>query len=340
MKRNNFKKAPFFIAEISGNHGGKISNAKKLIYFAKKGGANAVKLQTYTPDMMTIKSKKFKIKSGLWANNNLWDLYKKAHTPIHWHKELFAYARKIKIEIFSTPISVEAVDILEKLNTKFYKISSFEMNDLNLVKKVASTRKPLIISTGLASLDEISKTVKIAKKYGCKDLSLLYCVSNYPSRVTDFNLNNIEILKRKFKCRVGLSDHSIGSVIACMSIIKGAEIIEKHICLNNLKTVDSKFSLKAKDIKKFKLDISRAKGLINNKNFVLAKNQHNKKFRRSIYAINNIRKGQKFSEKNIKTFRPDVGLSSIHYLNLINKKSPKFIKKYKVLDKNLLKKIN
>ena len=340
MKRNNFKKAPFFIAEISGNHGGKISNAKKLIYFAKKGGANAVKLQTYTPDMMTIKSKKFKIKSGLWANNNLWDLYKKAHTPIHWHKELFAYARKIKIEIFSTPFSVEAVDILEKLNTKFYKISSFEMNDLNLVKKAASTRKPLIISTGLASLDEISKTVKIAKKYGCKDLSLLYCVSNYPSRVTDFNLNNIEILKRKFKCRVGLSDHSIGSEIACMSIIKGAEIIEKHICLNNLKTVDSKFSLKAKDIKKFKLDISRAKDLINNKNFVLAKNQHNKKFRRSIYAINNIRKGQKFSEKNIKTFRPDVGLSSIHYLNLINKKSPKFIKKYKVLEKNLLKKIN
>ena len=340
MKRNNFKKAPFFIAEISGNHGGKISDAKKLIYFAKKGGANAVKLQTYTPDMMTIKSTKFKIKSGLWANNNLWDLYKKAHTPIHWHKELFAYARKIKIEIFSTPFSVEAVDILEKLNTKFYKISSFEMNDLNLVKKVASTRKPLIISTGLASLDEISKTVKIAKKYGCKDLSLLYCVSNYPSRVTDFNLNNIEILKRKFKCRVGLSDHSIGSEIACMSIIKGAEIIEKHICLNNLKTVDSKFSLKAKDIKKFKLDISRAKDLINNKNFVLAKNQHNKKFRRSIYAINNIRKGQKFSEKNIKTFRPDVGLSSIHYLNLINKKSPKFIKKYKVLEKNLLKKIN
>ena len=214
------------------------------------------------------------------------------------------------------------------------------MNDLNIVKKVASTRKPLIISTGLASLDEISKTVKIAKKYGCKDLSLLYCVSNYPSRVTDFNLNNIEILKRKFKCRVGLSDHSIGSEIACMSIIKGAEIIEKHICLNNLKTVDSKFSLKAKDIKKFKLDISRAKDLINNKNFVLAKNQHNKKFRRSIYAINNIRKGQKFSEKNIKTFRPDVGLSSIHYLNLINKKSPKFIKKYKVLGKNLLKKIN
>ena len=339
MKKNNINNLPFFIAEISVNHGGKISNAKKLIYFAKKGGANAVKLQTYTPDMMTIKSKKFKIKSGLWANNNLWDLYKKAHTPIHWHKELFAYARKIKIEIFSTPFSVEAVDILEKLNTKFYKIASFEMNDLNLVKKAASTRKPLIISTGLASLEEISKTVKVARKYGCEDLSLLYCVSNYPSKVTDFNLNNIDILKRKFKCRVGLSDHSIGSEIACMSIIKGAEIIEKHICLNNFKTVDSKFSLKAKDIRKFKIDILRAKDLINNKNFVLAKNHHNKKFRRSIYAISNIKKGQKFSEKNIKTFRPDVGLSSIHYLNLINKKSPKFIKKYKVLEKNLLKKI-
>jgi pseudaminic acid synthase len=338
MNKNIFNKTPFFIAEISGNHGGKISNAKKLIFYAKKHGADAVKLQTYTPDMMTIKSNKYKIKSGLWAKNNLWDLYKKAHTPLHWHQELFHYARKIKIEIFSTPFSAEAVDLLEKLNAKIYKVSSFEMNDLNLIKKMASTKKPLIISTGLANLNEISQTVKTAKKYGCKNLSLLYCVSNYPSKITDFNLNNIDILKKKFKCRVGLSDHSIGSDIACMSVIKGAEIIEKHICLNHLNTVDSKFSLKVKDIKKFKLDILRAKNLVNNRNFVLPKNEGNKKFRRSIYAINNIKKGQKFSEKNIKTFRPDIGLSSMYFLKLINKKSPKLIKKYQVLDKNILKK--
>tara|TARA_B110000003_G_scaffold276490_1_gene323282 strand:- start:20833 stop:21849 length:1017 start_codon:yes stop_codon:yes gene_type:complete len=334
-----FKK-PFLIAEISANHGGKIGNAKKLILLAKKGGANAVKLQTYDANMMTLNlsDKRFIIQSGIWKNYKLWDLYNKAHTPLNWHKELFTFARKNKIEIFSSPFSEEAVDLLEKLKCKFYKIASFEMNDLNLIKKVAKTNKPMIISTGLANLSEISRSVKVAKKFGCKDLTLLYCVSNYPSENNDFNLNNLEILKKKFKCRVGLSDHSVGSSISCMSIVKGAEVIEKHICLNNVKTVDSKFSLDANNISKFKKDLNDAYDLVNNKKFSRTKSElGNKIFRRSIYATSDIKKNQKFSKKNIKTFRPELGLSATYYLKILGLRAPFNIKKNSPLSKKLNK---
>jgi len=340
--RNNFiSKRPFFIAEISGNHKGDIKNAKKLIYLAKKNGADAVKLQTYTPEMMTIKQTNFKIKQGMWAKKKLWDLYEEAHTPLHWHKELYRYANKVNIKIFSTPFSIDAVNFLEKLKTKIYKISSFEMNDLSLVKRIAQTKKPVIMSTGMANIDEITKSVNVLKKYGCKRLILLYCVSNYPSNVNEFNLNNISLLKKKFNCTVGLSDHSIGSEVACMSIIKGAEIIEKHICLNNLKTVDSKFSIKVSQMKKFSYDINNAYKLIKNNFFSIPKSQKNNKiFRRSIYAIKNIHKGEKFTEKNIKTYRPDIGLSASNYIKILGEKSPQKLKKYSVLRKSIKQKLN
>ena len=338
-KKNFFNKKPFFIAEISGNHNGKISNAKKLIDIAKSGGADAVKLQTYTPEMMTIKNNK-KIKHGLWKNYNLWDLYKKAETPLSWHKELFDYANKKRIKIFSSPFSEEAVDFLEKLRCQIYKVSSFEMNDLNLIKKISLTKKPIIISTGLASLDEIDRTLKTAKKYGSRDISLLYCVSNYPSKISDFNLNNLEILRKKFKTRIGLSDHTVGSFISCMSVIKGAEIIEKHICLKNVNSVDSKFSLNEKNIDKFRKDINDSYALIKNKNFLRSESEmKNKIFRRSIYAISNINHGEKFSKNNIKTFRPAIGLCASQFLKILNKKSPIRIKKGKPLGKNILTKI-
>ena len=334
-------KIPFFIAEISGNHNGKISNAKRLIDLAKKGGADAVKIQTYTPAMMTIKSNAFKIKKGLWANMNLWKLYQKAQTPLEWHKTLFSHARKKKIKIFSTPFSTDGVHFLEQLNPPIYKVSSFEMNDLNLIKRIALTKKPMIISTGLANLKEIRKTVITAKKYGCKDITLLYCVSEYPSKITDFNINNIEILSKKFKCRVGLSDHSLGSKIACVAIVKGAVVIEKHICLKNIKSVDSKFSLQGNDILKFRKDINDTYQLTKNTNFVRKnKELQNKIFRRSIYAIKDIKKGEKFTYKNIKTFRPNIGLSASHYLQILNKKSPLNISKNYPLKKNLIKKFN
>ena len=189
---------PFIIAEISANHNGSLSHAKKLINLAKNSGADAVKLQTYTPDMMTIKKNviNFKIKKGLWKGYNLWDLYNLGQTPLKWHKELFNYAKRKKIKIFSTPFSEEAVSFLENLNCPAYKIASFEMNDYNLVKTAAKTKKPLILSTGLSSMNEIEKAVSIAKKNGCKDLTLLYCISNYPSKSSDFNLNYINEFKK------------------------------------------------------------------------------------------------------------------------------------------------
>ena len=187
------------------------------------------------PDMMTIKNNKFVIKNGIWKNINLWKLYDEAHTPLIWHDKLFKLAKKIKLKIFSTPFSSEAVDFLEKLKCEAYKIASFEMNDLNLIKRVSLTKKPLIISTGLSSIKEIEKTYKTAKKYGCKDITLLYCVSNYPSQKNDLSLINIKILKERFNCKVGLSDHSIGNDVAKLSLAMGAEVFEKHIALQNQK---------------------------------------------------------------------------------------------------------
>ena len=227
---------------------------KKLIKCAKDNKADAVKLQTYTANTMTIQSNKkyFKIKKGLWRGNNLWNLYNRAHTPYKWHKELFNYARKIGILCFSTPFDETAVNLLEKLKCPMYKVASFEMTDLLLIKKISQTKKPIIISTGMASMEEIELAYRTAKNYGAKDITLLYCVSNYPSKNTDFNLNNIKILKNKFKCRVGLSDHSKDNRVAIAAVAAGAEVVEKHIALDKQKRgLDIEFSLKGKEIKKF-----------------------------------------------------------------------------------------
>ena len=209
-------KFPFFVAEVSANHNGSFLRAKKLIKLAKESRADAVKLQTFKPETMTINSNKkyFKIKDGLWKGKNLWKLYKKAQTPYNWHKELFDYSKKIGIKCFSTPFDESAVDFLETLNCPIYKIASFEMQDLPLIKKVAMTKKPIIISTGMANLKEIEMTYNFAIKNGAKDVALLYCVSNYPSKISDFNLNNIEILKKKFICVIELSDHSQNDLVA------------------------------------------------------------------------------------------------------------------------------
>ena len=330
MKKNKFK-LPFLIAEISANHCGNFNLAKKLIKCAKDNGADAVKLQTYTADTMTIKSDKkyFKIKDGLWKGYQLWDLYNKAHTPLAWHSKLFKYAKSIGIKIFSTPFDETAVDFLEKLNCPIYKIASFEMTDIPLIIKIASTKKPLIISTGMATLDEIELTFKTAKKYGSKDITLLYCVSNYPSQNSDFNLNNIKILKDKFKCRVGFSDHSKNNKIALAAVASGAEVIEKHIALGNQKKgLDINFSLKGKEIGTFRKIIDEAYNLLGKKRFYRNKSEDKSKvFRRSIFAIKDIKKGEKFSESNIKRIRPGYGLPPLYYKRLLNKKSLFNIKK-------------
>ena len=334
---------PFLIAEISSNHCGNINLAKKLIKCAKQSNANAVKLQTYTADTMTIKSNKkyFKIKNGLWKGYNLWELYNEAHTPLKWHKALFDYGRKIGITVFSTPFDETAVDFLEKLKCPIYKVASFEMTDIPLIKKIASTKKPMIISTGMANIKEIELTFKTAKKYGAKDITLLYCVSNYPSKISDFNLNNIKILKEKFKCRVGLSDHSKDEKVAVAAIAAGAEVIEKHIALDNQKKgLDIEFSLKGKKIRQFREVINKTYRLLGNKEFYRNQSEEKSKlFRRSIFVIKNIKKGEKFSKNNIKRIRPGYGLPPIYYEKLLNKKSPFNLSAEDPLKKNILKKL-
>ena len=331
MSKNNHleKHKPYFIAEISANHCGNLNLAKRLISCAKANGANAVKLQTYSPETMTIKSNKkyFKIKNGLWKGQTLWDLYKKAQTPLSWHKKLFDFAKKVGITIFSTPFDESAVDFLEKLKCPMYKIASFEMTDLPLIKKVAATKKPIIISTGMANLNEIDLTFKTAKKYGAKDITLLYCVSNYPSKIEDFNLNNINILKQKFKCRVGFSDHSLDDSVAMAAVASGAEVVEKHIALNKQnKGLDVKFSIKGKKIKIFKKKLDLVYKLLGRNTFFRNSSESdNKIFRRSIFAIKNIKKGELFTKQNIKRIRPGYGLEPRYFEKLIGKRSKKFI---------------
>ena len=338
------KNKVFFIAEISANHCGNFKLAKKLIRCAKTNGADAVKLQTYTANTMTIKSNKkyFKIKEGLWKGYNLWDLYNKAQTPLEWHEELFRYGKSLGIKVFSTPYDETAVDFLEKLNCPIYKIASFEMTDLNLIKKVSETKKPLIISTGMANLKEIEESVKVAKINGAKDITLLYCVSNYPSSINDFNLNNIKILKKKFKCKVGISDHSKDNRVAIASIASGAEVIEKHIALDNQKKgFDIDFSIKGREIKKLRDDIDITFKLMGKNIFFRNKNENKSKvFRRSIFTTKDIKKGQKFTKYNVRVVRPGYGLEPKYYNKILNKKSPINIRKDEPLKYGVLRRIN
>lgn len=318
---------PVLIAEISANHNGSILNAKKLILAAKKNGADIVKLQTYEPKNMTINSSKkdFLINDGLWKGFRLWDLYKKAQTPLKWQKELFNYAKKIGIPCFSTPYDDEGVELLKKLDSKLYKISSFEMKDISLVKKVCEIGRPVIISTGLASLEEISEVYKVAKNSGCKKLVLLYCVSSYPARNTDFNLNNINILKNKFKCEIGFSDHSTDNTVAMLAVSQGVRIIEKHIALEGQKKgLDIEFSIRGKEIKKFRDDIDKAWILMGKKKFLRTGNElKNIKFQRSIYVIKNIKKGERLTSKNIRRIRPGYSMPANKWELLLGKKAKK-----------------
>lgn len=343
ITKNPLKNKPFFVAEISANHNGSLVHAKKLIETAKKNGADAVKLQTYTHNTITIKSNKkdFVIRGGLWNGNTLWDLYKKAQTPFEWHKELFDYAKKLKITCFSTPFDESAVDLLESLNCPFYKVASFEMNHIPLIKKIAQTRKPIIISTGMANLKEIDLAYKTAKKNGAKEIILLYCVSNYPSNISDFNFNNINILKERYNCKVGFSDHSTDNKVVAAAIAAGAEVIEKHIALEGQKKgFDLAFSLKGKEIKDY-VQVIKDTSLMMGKKYFFRNNSENQslQFRRSIYAILNIKKGDKFTKKNIRIIRPGFGVQPFYFEKLLNKKSPFNIMAERPINEKVVKKL-
>mgnify|MGYP000147158359 CR=1 FL=1 len=320
----------YIIAEVGINHDGDMKKAVKLIHEAKNSGANAVKLQTYITEKRVPKE------------HAVYGILKQCELSHEDQKELFELGKDIGITIFSTPFDDTAVDFLQKLNCPIYKIASFEMTDLNLVKKVSETKKPIIISTGMANLEEIETTIKVAKKNGAKDITLLYCVSNYPSVITDFNLNNIKILKDKFKCRVGISDHSMDNRVAIAAIASGAEVIEKHIALDNQKKgFDIDFSLKGKEIKKLREDIDVAFKLLGKNIFFRNKSENKSKiFRRSIFTIKNIKKGEKFTKDNIRVVRPGHGLMPKYFNKILNKRSPMNISKDEPLKPILLKKLN
>ncbi|RPG99781.1 MAG: pseudaminic acid synthase [Candidatus Pelagibacter sp. TMED118] len=342
VNKNN--KKFLFIAELSANHGGNFKNAIKLIKLAKKNRVDFVKFQTYEKNSMTINSKQksFSIKGGIWKNMNLWKLYGKAETPYHWQKRLFNFATKQKIKAFSTPFDETGVEILKKLNCKIIKIASLETTDFPLVDKISKLKKPVIFSTGTSNLMEIEMTYNYLKKKGVKDIAILYCVSNYPSNYKDFSFNNIKILKKKFNCVIGFSDHSNNNDVMKSAIAAGAEIIEKHVKLDNNKdTPDKEFSIEINKVKNLIFDLKKIKFMNRNLNkYFLSKNElNNKKFRRSIYVFDTIRKDEKINFLNIKCLRPLKGITPKNYNSLINMKSPKNLKYGEPINEKLYKEI-
>ena len=332
LKINNqtkisYNSPPLLIAEISGNHGGSKKRFLNLIKSACKNGADLIKIQTYEPKDITlnIKNNNFKIKNGIWKNKYLWDLYKEAHTPYNWHKEAFLIAKKYKKILFSSPFSKRAVDFLEKFNVPVYKIASFEITDLNLINYIASKNKPIIISTGMATTNEIKKAIREINKFH-KKIIILHCVSGYPTDLADVNLKNILILKKKFKkYLIGLSDHTddIYSSIAANSF--KPVLIEKHFKLNEKnKTTDSEFSITPKKLKTLKSILIKLNTKKKEKKNNVEKNS--KKLRRSIFATQDIERNEKLTEKNIGTFRPKVGICSSKYFKILGKKVNKKIK--------------
>ena len=304
---------PYVVAEMSANHNGSIDAALKIIEEAKLAGANAVKIQTYKPETITLKSDlpDFQIKDGLWEGKTLYELYEWAHTPWEWHKQLFDHAHKHKITIFSSPFDNTAVDLLEDLNTPAYKIASFEVIDLALIKYVASTGKPVIISTGMADSDEIQEAIDAAKEGGCKELAVLHCVSGYPAPADDYNLNTIPNMIKKFNAVIGISDHTLDNTTAIAGVALGASIIEKHFTLDrNGGGPDDSFSLERDDMidlcKSSKIAWS-ALGEINYER--KSSEEANLKFRRSLYFTKDLKAGDIISVDSIKSVRPGFGLA-------------------------------
>lgn len=316
-------KPPYIIAELSGNHNGDLNKAIKLLELAKSAGADAVKIQTYTADTMTIdhNSEDFLISGGLWDGKKLYELYQWAHTPWEWHKALFEHANHIGITIFSSPFDETAVDFLETLNTPAYKIASFELTDLPLIEKVAKTGKPIIMSTGLANKKEIEEAVNIAKSNSCEDLILLHCISAYPAPIEQANVSTLVKLKDDFDILVGLSDHTLGVTASVTAVALGACVIEKHFTLDrNEFGPDSAFSLEPKEFELLCKEAKASWSSLGLASYQLKEAEtENIKFRRSIYAIKDIKQGESLTAENIKRIRPGYGIKPKYFPELIDR---------------------
>jgi pseudaminic acid synthase len=322
---------PFIIAELSANHNGKIERALETIRNAKESGADAIKIQTYTADTMTIDCDKedFQIKGGLWDGYKLYDLYKWAETPFEWHKEIFDYARNIGITLFSTPFDETAVDILEDLNTPAYKVASFEATDLPLIRYIASTKKPMIMSTGMANLEEITEMVETAREGGCKDLVLLHCISSYPAPIEQSNLLTIPDMREKFGVQIGLSDHTLTNIASITSIALGATVIEKHFIIDRSeKGPDSEFSIipsELSDLCKSTKDAWLALGVAGYDR--KPAEESSAKFRRSLYFVKDLKAGQVIEKQHIRRIRPGFGLPPKFEGELIGKRVVKDVER-------------
>lgn len=320
---------PYIIAELSANHNGDMETALKIIAEAKRKGANAVKLQTYRPDTITIDCDKddFRISGGLWDGRTLYDLYEEAHTPWEWHKPLFDFAREIGITIFSTPFDTTAVDLLEDLNAPAYKIASFEAIDLPLIRYVASTGKPMIISTGMANGEEIAEAIEAARSGGCQELAILHCVSGYPAPAEDYNLRTIPEMRSRYGVLTGLSDHTLDNTTAIAAVALGAVIIEKHFTLDRKGGgPDDSFSLEPDDLAALCTSAKVAWSALGRITFERKKSeQGNLQFRRSLYSVADIQQGEAFTKENVRSIRPGFGLAPKHLDTIVGKTAERFI---------------
>ncbi|MGX5659522.1 pseudaminic acid synthase [Castellaniella ginsengisoli] len=305
--------APYVIAEMSANHNGSRETALRIIQEAKAAGADAVKIQTYRPDTITLPSSlpDFQITDGLWAGRTLYDLYEWAHTPWEWHKPLFDYARKVGITIFSSPFDNSAVDLLEDLNAPAYKIASFEAVDLSLIKYVAGTGKPMIISTGMADAQEIQEAINAARDGGCEELAILHCVSGYPAPAEDYNLRTITDMITRFGLVTGLSDHTLDNTTAVASVAMGASIIEKHFTLDrNGGGPDDSFSLEPVGMAALCRDSRTAWAALGAVDYRRKSSElGNIKFRRSLYFVKDLAAGEVITADAVKSVRPGFGLA-------------------------------
>ena len=324
---------PFIIAEMSGNHNQSLERALKIIEIAAKSGADAIKLQTYTADTLTINQRGglFDIEdsTSLWAGRNLYELYQEAYTPWEWHEAMFKCAADNGILCFSTPFDDTAVDFLENLDTPAHKIASFENNHHPLLKKVAKTGKPVIMSTGASTIANLDESVSVLRENGCKDLVLLKCTSNYPATPENSNIRTIPHLKELFDCEVGLSDHTMGIGVPIAAVTMGATVIEKHFCLSRAEGgVDSAFSLEPDELRSLVIETERAWQSLGKIQYGVQESEKKSLlFKRSIYVVKDIQVGEKFTEENIRVIRPGDGMAPKYYEGLLGELATKiFIK--------------